>query len=180
MMKLKLLLTLWLYGLLATINVQAQELYKWVDDEGVTHYGDALPGHQVDHESFVFSEYQAQSLPADDYYSIQNQLQRLQDRRADDLKRKQQLAEINAAKNPPVQEVYIAPQESERGYYRPAYLPYGFGRSHKGVIAGHYSKPYKHHVPHAKKHHAPVEQVRSGLVSHTRNHSNKAAFSASK
>lgn len=184
-MKITLLFTFSLYSTVAIHALHAQELYKWVDETGVTHYGDALPAEPTQHESFVFSEYQQlddSKDPADDYYSVQNQLQRLQDRRAEEIKQKQQLAEIEAAKNPqptPVQEAYRSPQDFDRAYYRPAYLPYGLKRPYKNSFVNHSYKPYKHKSAHANKS-APIDRPRSGIVSTANKVSSKAAFTVSK
>lgn len=55
----------------------AEEYYKWVDEDGVTHYGEALPSDETEHVAFEFPERYATSNANDDYYSIQNQLQRM-------------------------------------------------------------------------------------------------------
>lgn len=168
--------------LLMTMAVAtAQELYKWVDDQGVTHYGDTLPDQHVEHESFKFAEYTQQANSSADYYSIQNQLQRLQDRRAAELERKQQLAEIKAAKNPPKPDTKVTLYEPERRYYSPAYYPYGFIKPYiKGV--GHYHKAdVKHH--HSKHAHLPrksIDRPKSGLVFNSSKKPTKAVLSASK
>ena len=59
----------------------AKEYYKWVDENGVTHYGEDVPAENVEHEAFNFPEQYTTSDPKQDYYSIQNQLDRLVERR---------------------------------------------------------------------------------------------------
>ncbi len=72
-----------------TIEVQAQQLYKWVDAQGVTHYSEALPSQNVDHAAFEFTKDYQVTNPQDDYYSIQSQLKRLQQRRSQQRVEKQ-------------------------------------------------------------------------------------------
>lgn len=159
----------------------SQQLYKWVDDQGVTHYGDALPDEDIVHESFKFPQYNQVSNPGDDYYSIQNQLQRLQDRRTETLKQKQQAAEIKAAKNPPRQEVYVTAVESERRYYPSAYFPNRFNKHYKYIPGVPYhGRHYKHHNKHVSPSKPMLEPVRSGLVSKSGAKRSKAVFAASK
>jgi len=168
--------------LLMTMAVAtAQELYKWVDDQGVTHYGDSLPDQQIEHESFKLAEYTQQANTNSDYYSIQNQLQRLQERRTAELEQKQQLAEINAAKNPPKPDTEVTLYEpEERRYYSPAYYPYGFIKPHvRGV--GPYHKPdVKHHSKHSHVPRKSIDRPKSGLVFNFNKKSSSAAFSTSK
>ena len=141
----RLLNTILLVGLITGSYVQAQQLYKWVDAHGLTHYGDVLPDEHIEHEAFSFGEYQQQENP-DDYYSIQNQLRRLQETRAETLKQKQQVAEIKAANNKTQEVVYAAPYEPQQARYFPAYLPYGWSANkfalHPkfGRYSGHHSK----------------------------------------
>lgn len=166
---------------MAVSQVNSQQLYKWVDDQGVTHYGDALPDENIVHESFKFPQYNQASKPSDDYYSIQNQLQRLQERRAETLKQKQQAAEIKAAKNPSRQELYVTAAEPERRYYPYAYFPNRFNKHYK-PIAGvpYHGRHYKHHNKHVSPSKTKLEPVRSGLVSKPSAKRSKAVFAASK
>jgi len=51
----------------------------------VTHYAEALPSQDIDHVALQFTEQYQQANSQDDYYSIQNQLERLQQRRSQQL-----------------------------------------------------------------------------------------------
>ena len=65
------------FGLLASSLVTAQSFYKWVDENGVTHYGEERPADNIEHQTFNFPDQYAEPAdPKDDYYSIQNQLDR--------------------------------------------------------------------------------------------------------
>ena len=162
---------------LMTATAQSQELYKWVDAEGVTHYGDSLPEQSVAHQSFKFTPYEQVAVESD-YYSIQNQLKRLQERRAAELKQKQQRAEINALKVPAQPEVVITPQPEQK-YYAPAYFP------HAQPFGFKKHRYYTHHK-HAKTPKAFVEpRAKRGLVVNgsskvNKSSTNKATFSATK
>lgn len=74
----KLVLILLASSLLASSPAMAQDYYKWVDEQGVTHYSEMRPGEGVEHQTFILpDQYSAPSNnPEDDYYSIQNQLDR--------------------------------------------------------------------------------------------------------
>ena len=172
----KLLLIAFIYALGITLSqADSQQLYKWVDDQGVTHYGDALPDENIAHESFHFQQYSHISNPSDDYYSIQNQLQRLQERRSQALKQKQQAAEIKAANNSVSQQPTVAIVEPERRYFAPAYFPHRYNKHYK-YIPG---KPH-HYNKHVNSSKAPVERSRGGLVSRPTAKRGQASFSASK
>ena len=172
----KLLFIAFIYTLsFAVSHADSQQLYKWVDDQGVTHYGDALPDDEIAHESFHFPQYSHVSNPSDDYYSIQNQLQRLQERRSQALKQKQQAAEIKAANNSASQQPTVTVVEPERRYFAPAYFPHRYNKHYK-YIPG---KPH-HYNKHASSSKTPVEQSRGGLVSRPSAKRGQASFSASK
>jgi|GEM_PF-3582229 len=177
----KLLLTSCVVCSMAISLANSQQLYKWVDGQGVTHYGDALPDESVAHELFKFPQYNQASNPSDDYYSIQNQLQRLQDRRAETLKQKQQAAEIKAAKNPSRQEVYVTAVEPERRYYSSAYFPNRFNKYYKYIPGVPYhGRHYKHHNKHVSPSKTILEPAHRGLVSKPAAKRSKAVFAASK
>lgn len=178
-LKFRLLLVTMLTGMSAAW-VHAQELYKWVDEQGVTHYGDTLPEQATPHHAFEFTEYQQPTASDTDYFSVQNQLQRLQNRRTQDLKQKQQRAEINAAKNPPQQEIVFVPQEPQRRYYSPAYLPHGFNRTHAKGVAPYYDSYVKHHSKQPRVKQDSGERSRGGIVWNANKKPSKAVYSASK
>ena len=67
--------------LLASSISYGQQYYKWVDENGVTHYGETLPNDKTEYVAFEFPAQYTTSNAEDDYYSIQNQLQRMLERR---------------------------------------------------------------------------------------------------
>ena len=106
-------------------NIYAeQQFYKWVDENGVTHYGEALPRADVEHVAFEFPEQYSTSNPKDDYYSIQNQLQRMLDRRQEQRRNKQErIAAANAnSPQPPIPPVEY--EEPRYSYYQPVFFPH--------------------------------------------------------
>ena len=71
-----------LCGLLATLavatHVDAAEIYKWVDEEGVIHFSDTKPVDAASVESLRVHQTNAPDYnPADDPYSIRNQAKRI-------------------------------------------------------------------------------------------------------
>lgn len=64
-------------AILASSAALAQNYYKWVDEQGVTHYSEMQPAEHIEHQTLALPEqYSAPVNPEDDYYSIQNQLDR--------------------------------------------------------------------------------------------------------
>lgn len=113
-------ITITLYG----SNVYAEQFYKWVDENGITHYGEILPNAEVEHVAFEFPEQYVTANPEDDYYSIQNQLQRMLDRREEQRRKKQErIATANANSPPPLPPVEYY-DEPRYGYYQPIYYPH--------------------------------------------------------
>ena len=99
----------------------ADEFYKWVDENGVTHYGEALPNEDIDHVAFNFPDQYVTSNPEEDYYSIQNQLQRMLDRRKQSEK-KRSASEQNASSQPPP--IYVEePRYYSGAVHHPIYFP---------------------------------------------------------
>ena len=179
-MKINIQLTCLLISYLIGSYVHAQQLYKWVDEHGMTHYSDELPAGHVEHEAFQFAEYHSDSNPVEDYYSIQNQLERLQERRAETLKQKQRAAEIKAAKNPPPREVIITSSEPQQRYYSPAYFPHGLHKPHKYILGKPYYGHQNKHQRHARLPRTPIERPRTGIASGVKVKPSIAGFSASK
>ncbi len=64
--------------------LQAQQVYRWVDAQGLSHFGDQPPPPgAAQREELVLPDYAEPARPPDqDPYSIMNQLQRLQEQRA--------------------------------------------------------------------------------------------------
>lgn len=99
-----------------------QQLYKWVDEWGVTHYSQAAPKNVSEHVTFDFPDSYAVANPDQDYYSIQNQLKRMQARKRAQKKFNQSIRAAKKQKTaikPPVHVDRSPPQR----YYLPAYQP---------------------------------------------------------
>ena len=59
-------------------HVEATEIYKWVDEEGVVHFSDTKPADAASVESLRVHQSNAPEYdPADDPYSIHNQAKRV-------------------------------------------------------------------------------------------------------
>ena len=133
-----------LTGMLMMACAHAQEYYKWVDADGMTHYSESRPDAITDYEAFEFPQQYVSTNSDEDYYSIQNQLKRVQEQRL--LWR-----ELNVPERPQqdvaVQEVIYQPEEVR---YVPAY-PYYYKRHHY-KDRYHHKKHHRHH-DHGKKHH---------------------------
>ncbi len=139
--------------ILITSEAYAEQFYKWVDDDGVTHYGEILPNANTKHVSFEFPDNYVKSNPEEDYYSIQNQLQRMQDRRA---KRREE--RLRRQENATVQQQTASVEYEDGGYpyysavaYPPIYYPHVKHRSKRGCGGGRdcylpsrfYKDPYR-------------------------------------
>ena len=125
-----------LYGLVVVFvfasSVQAQKLYKWVDENGVTHYQESRPDSNVEHVALQFPDKYDVSNPEEEYYSIQNQLKRLQESRAQQQAARQQQQANTQAREVQIQEVYVPTHEPYRRYYAPRhYSHYGKGHQYK-------------------------------------------------
>ncbi|MEM8844623.1 MAG: DUF4124 domain-containing protein [Pseudomonadota bacterium] len=135
----------YLIAVLFVSSAEAQEFYKWVDEDGVTHYGEVLPSPDIAHEEFDFPAAYETSNPTDDYYSIQNQLKRVQEQRL--LWR-----ELNV---PVRQETEVVVQEVQAQPEVVRYVPaFPFNRSYNKDR--HYKNKkykYKKDYKHGKKHH---------------------------
>ena len=106
-----------LVALLIATESHAATYYKWVDAAGVTHYSESQPASAQAQEMSLPDEYVQPVSAAEDYYSIQNQLERLQQQRRDLLERrllKEQAAQ--AARPQPVVQQIIEPAQ-------PVYFP---------------------------------------------------------
>ena len=105
-------------------DIYAEQFYKWVDEDGVTHYGESLPSSDVEHVAFEFPEKYVTSNPEEEYYSIQNQLKRMLDRREQARQEKQERA--NSRTNAVPQPQPIQYEEPRYSYYRPVHHPIFF------------------------------------------------------
>ncbi len=154
------------------LEAHAQQLYKWVDAQGVTHYGETLPSQDVEHVAFEFTQDYQVPNSQDDYYSIQNQLKRLQQQRSQQRAERQQAAEARAAEQQTPEIIYVQANEPERRYYVPAYYPSYKPHHYNKKYHGHYSKQ-DHHKPY-------VEKPRSGISQKANVNRSSAVFSASR
>ncbi len=115
-------------------QLPAQSFYKWVDAEGVTHYSQIQPKQAVDHIVLDIAEDNARLTPENDYYSVQNQLDRLQTRRARERAEKQRIGQAESVKVTSPDVIYIQASEPVNRYYLPVhysrYLPYGYNENH--------------------------------------------------
>ena len=109
----------------------SQQYYKWVDEHGVTHYSEALPNENIDHVAFEFPEQYATVDAEKDYYSIQNQLQRMLERKK--LQREAQPRSDSSAVVPPQPPIYP--------YDQPRYI---VGPLHRQVYYPHIKNKFKH------------------------------------
>ena len=155
-------------------NASAQQLYKWVDDQGVTHYGENLPNADVEHVALKFPEKYEYSNPEEDYYSIQNQLKRLQESRAKQREERQKAVDARAEKQLPVREVYVQDYEPSRRYYLPARYPHYYPK----YKFGHHPKHPQHKKPCCNK--PIVEKRRSGISQQAKTNRTKSVFTASR
>ena len=171
-MKLNSIIILSLVMNVCVFEAQAQQLYKWVDAQGVTHYGETLPSEEIDHVAFEFTDDYPVPNSKDDYYSIQNQLKRLQERRSQQQAEKQQATQARAANKQVPETIYLQVNEPEHRYYVPAYYP-------------HYKSPHynnKHHRHYPKQTHKKpyIEKPRSGISQKAKVNRSGAVFSASR
>ena len=173
-MKLKVIVVLLVVSVFV-FEAQAQQLYKWVDAQGVTHYAEALPSQDVDYVALEFTEQYQQANSQDDYYSIQNQLERLQQRRSQQLAEKQQAAQAKAANQQKPETIYVQVNESEGNYNLPAYYPRY--KSH------YYDNQYKRNHPKQEHHKYTkpiIEKPKSRISQKAIVNRSGAAFSASR
>ncbi len=116
--------------LLASSISYGQQYYKWVDENGVTHYGEALPSENTEHVAFEFPEQYTTTNAEEDYYSIQNQLQRM-------LERRKLQREARASRQSPAP----AAQPQPVRYEEPRYI---VGPLHRPIYYPHLKKKFKH------------------------------------
>ena len=108
------------------LDAHAQQFYKWVDENGVTHYEEERPHQAIDHVALEFPDEYQVSNPEEDYYSIQNQLKRLQEWRSQQQEARQTARASAPQREVQIQEVYVQSHEPYRRYYLPRhYSHYG-------------------------------------------------------
>ena len=100
MLRLPIVTTLTLLACGNSIDTNAAAIHKWVDGKGVTHYSDAAPSSPVTSATRLEistgnTTKTALSTTSDQYYSIANQWQRLQQERLQQQQLELQRAAIN-------------------------------------------------------------------------------------
>ena len=102
--------------LMASSQAGARTLYKWVDEHGVTHYSEFEPANGKESEELILPDSYASTNFEEDYYSIQNQLERVQQQRRDLLERRllRQTALQSQRPAPPIVQTVV--QESQPVY----------------------------------------------------------------
>lgn len=123
--------------LLLTSSISySQQYYKWVDENGVTHYGEVLPDANTKHVAFEFPQQHTTANAEDDYYSIQNQLQRMLERRKLESEiRARRETSAPVAQPLPVQ--YEEPRYAVGPLYHPVYYPHLKKKYKYGCKYGH-------------------------------------------
>ena len=102
-----------------------QQLYKWVDEHGLTHYSETAPKNAVEHVTFDFPDRYIAADPEQNYHSIQNQLKRMQARKHAQQKLRQSIQ--TAKKQKPVTKPSVDVDRSPpRRYYLPVYQHRGY------------------------------------------------------
>lgn len=113
----------------------ATAVHKWVDADGVTHYSDAPP----DSIETTLIELPAPTListagedgrAADDYYSITNQWQRMNQERLERERLNLEREKIRAARQTPAPAPAAVADDEVR--YVPVYAGFRFPRHHRG------------------------------------------------
>ena len=102
----------------------AGSVHKWVDENGVTHYSDQAPEHDVAQvDQFEFSNVYSQSSIQDDYYSVSNQWARMHAERVARKKLQLEKAKLKQSQSAAIpQVVYLnQEQESRRQVYYPVF-----------------------------------------------------------
>lgn len=57
------------------------EVFRWVDNRGVTHYGEEPPAGSSPERAFTMPDTETNSNPEDDYFSVVNQSRRMEESR---------------------------------------------------------------------------------------------------
>jgi len=130
------------------LPVGAAAVHKWVDADGVTHYSDKPPD-SVETTLIELSEPLAvktaseDGRPADDYYSISNQWQRMNQERLERDRLNLERERIRAARQTPAPAATVAEGDNIR--YVPIYSGFRFHRQrrprHHYVAVPHLPQP---------------------------------------
>jgi hypothetical protein len=137
------------------ISANAAAIHKWVDSKGITHYSDAGPSSpatsvtrlEISTGNTLETEL---STPSDQYYSIANQWQRLQQERLQQQQFELQRAAINVNKSVEPRRVEES-NESHTARYLVAY-PARIHRRHGRPK--HHSRPKRGHGYDRQSHRA--------------------------
>ncbi len=147
------------------LNVHAQQFYKWVDENGKFHYEEERPAQNIEHVSIELPDEYVESNPEEDYYSIQNQLKRLQERREQQRIAKQKAQAAKPQKEVQIQEVYVERHEPYRRYYVPGYYPkHKYPHHYKPKPPQCCNKPIVEKPPAGITHKVNSNRSSSGLV----------------
>jgi hypothetical protein len=142
------------------IDANAAAIHKWVDDKGITHYSDAAPSSPLTSVTQLEistgnTTKTALSTTPDQYYSIANQWQRLQQERLQQQQLELQRAAINVNRS-----VEPTPAEDSNESHTTRYLVVYPARKHR-----RHGYPKYHPRPRRGHGYAPQPQrsrIRSG------------------
>jgi hypothetical protein len=100
------------------ISAQGAEIFRWVDDKGVTHYGEEPPAGSQPEYAFDLPAGRASTSPEDEYFSVVNQSRRMEEAR---LARERARSEIRSSEGArrsqqPGRVVYLDGDGERRGY----------------------------------------------------------------
>lgn len=148
-----------LLALVGWHSAQAAAIHKWVDEQGLTHYSDEPPQQsqtpvtQLQIETGTATQQSAEGAAPDDYYSIANQWQRMQQESQQRQQRELQRAELKRAVQP------AAPAGDYRENRKTRYVAAYPRRHHRR--RGHYP-PIEHYSSPPP---SPAGQISSGFPS---------------
>jgi len=93
------------------------EVYRWVDNRGVTHYGEEPPEGSNPEPAFTMPDSETITNPEDDYFSVVNQSRRMEESRMAREKARSEVRSQARANRPQQPEVvYLGDDGIRRGY----------------------------------------------------------------
>lgn len=118
----------WVTGFLLAVMlvapVAAAEIYKWVDEDGVTHFSQKPPDESVPgvSEPTIRDTRPSDYDPDQDFYGVEAQAERMQELR--DERKKQRQARLERERNAQKQQAVQYPDSGYYGYpvYRPGWV----------------------------------------------------------
>jgi hypothetical protein len=120
-------------GSLVTVSMTcaiAAPVFTWVDRDGVTHYSETPPeNHSIDSEMIDLEPAPAAGpAPADDYYSVIRQAERMEKSRLENEKARTERLKAEAAirQAAAAEQAQSASSDDEAKRYYPAYPVYGY------------------------------------------------------